>query len=98
MGTGAIDYPFAERRNLLESLMTDWDEILKRDGPSAWKTAWRVLGNRADADECFQDACLAAFEYSRTQEVRNWRALLQRMANAKAVDRLRLRIRQRPRE
>jgi RNA polymerase sigma-70 factor (ECF subfamily) len=82
----------------LETLMTDWEDILKRHGAAAWKSAWRVLGNRADADECFQEACLAAFEFSRTHDVRNWRILLQRIANAKAVDRLRLRIRLKPRE
>ena len=47
--------------------MTDWDDILNRDGPAAWKTAWRVLGNRADADECFQEACMAAFEFAAKQ-------------------------------
>ena len=40
--------------------MPDWQEILSQDGPSAWRTAYRLLGNRADADECFQEACLAA--------------------------------------
>jgi RNA polymerase sigma-70 factor (ECF subfamily) len=73
--------------------MPDWREILDRDGPTAWRTAYRLLGNRADADECFQEACLAALEVSRREEVRNWRALLQRLAAARAVDRLRLRRR-----
>ena len=40
--------------------MPDWREILSRDGPAAWRTAYRLLGNRADADECFQEACMAA--------------------------------------
>lgn len=78
--------------------MIDWESILRRDGPPAWRTAWHVLGNRADADECFQEACVAAVEFSRTDSVRNWRHLLQRFAAAKAVDRLRLRIRRKPRE
>lgn len=73
--------------------MIDWDEILTRDGPTAWQTAWRVLRNRADTDECFQDACLAALEYSRTAPVRHWRTLLQRLAAARAIDRLRQRVR-----
>ena len=42
--------------------MPNWREILGRDGPAAWRTAFRILGNRADADECFQEACLAALE------------------------------------
>jgi RNA polymerase sigma factor (sigma-70 family) len=78
-----------------ERRMPDWDEILGRDGPTAWRTAWRLVGNRADADECFQEACLAALEVARCEEVRNWRALLQRLATARALDKLRRR-RQRP--
>jgi len=45
-------------------------------------------GNRADADECFQEACLAALEVSRRKVVHNWRGLLQRLAAARAVGRL----------
>src|SRR5208337_2441666 len=39
--------------------MPDWQEILSRDGPAAWRTVYRLLGNRAEADECFQKQCLA---------------------------------------
>jgi RNA polymerase sigma-70 factor (ECF subfamily) len=74
--------------------MIDWEGILSRDGPAAWRTAWRVLRNRADADECYQEACLAALEFSNSHTVANWRALLQRLAAARAIDRLRLRVRQ----
>jgi RNA polymerase sigma factor (sigma-70 family) len=73
--------------------MPDWDEILTRDGPAVWRTAYRILGNRADADECFQEAFLAALEISRRGPVRHWCALLQRLATARAVDRLRSRVR-----
>jgi RNA polymerase sigma-70 factor (ECF subfamily) len=73
--------------------MPDWQEILTRDGPAAWQTAYRLLGNRADTDECFQEACLAAVELSRREQVNNWRGMLQRLAAARAVDRLRHRRR-----
>jgi RNA polymerase sigma-70 factor (ECF subfamily) len=73
--------------------MPDWDEILARDGPAVWRTAYRVVGNRADADECFQEAFLAALEISRRGPVRHWCALLQRLATARAVDRVRSRLR-----
>jgi DNA-directed RNA polymerase specialized sigma24 family protein len=69
--------------------MPDWQDILSRDGGAVWQSAYRYLGNRADADECFQEAFLAAFEFSRRQEVQNWRALLKRLAAVRAVDRLR---------
>ena len=42
--------------------MPDRQEIVSRDGDAVWRTAYRYLGNRADADECFQEAFLAAWE------------------------------------
>jgi RNA polymerase sigma-70 factor (ECF subfamily) len=71
--------------------MPDWPEILRADGPAAWRTAYRLLGNRADADDCLQETFLAALEISRRQEVRHWRGLLQHLAAARALDRLRQR-------
>jgi len=67
--------------------MPDWDEILTRDGPAVWRTAYRIVGNRADADECVQEAFLHALEISRRKPVQHWCALLQRLAAARAVDR-----------
>ncbi len=78
--------------------MIDWQDILSREGPVVWRTAWRLLGNRADADEVFQESFVSALEYSRTHEVKHWRALLQRLATTRAVDRLRQKIRRRGRE
>ncbi len=77
--------------------MPDWQEILSRDGPPAWRTAYRQLGNRADADECFQEACLAALEVSRREVVHNWRGLLQHLATVRSMDCLRTRQRTRSR-
>ncbi len=78
--------------------MPDWDEIVRRDGPAVWRTAYRLLNNSADADECFQEAFVAALEVSRREQVGNWRALLQRLAAVRAMDRLRERYRRRSRE
>jgi RNA polymerase sigma-70 factor, ECF subfamily len=77
--------------------MPDWDEILAREGPAVWRTTYRIVGNRADADECFQEAFLAAWEVARRGPVRDWSGLLKHLAAARAVDRLRRRIR-RPHE
>ena len=73
--------------------MPDWAEIIERDGGAVWRTAYRLLGNRADADECFQEVFLAALEVSRREPVRDWGALLRRLAAARAMDRLRRRYR-----
>ena len=80
--------------------MIDWETILRHDGPAVWRTAWRVLGSRADADECFQETLIAALEYARRpgHVVHNWRALLQRIATGRAIDRLRQRVSRRNRE
>lgn len=78
--------------------MPDWETIVRRDGPVVWRTAYRLLNNRADADECFQETFLSALEVARREDVGNWRALLQRLAAARAVDRLRERCRRRSRE
>jgi RNA polymerase sigma-70 factor (ECF subfamily) len=73
--------------------MPDWQEILSREGPAAWRAAYRITGNRADADECLQEAFLGALEYARRARVRHWGALLRRLATARAVDRVRERRR-----
>jgi DNA-directed RNA polymerase specialized sigma24 family protein len=74
--------------------MPEWQENLSRDGRAVWQTAYRLVGNRADADECFQEAFLAALEVPRLEEIQHWRALAQRLATARAVDCLRFRRRQ----
>lgn len=73
--------------------MIDWQEIVREHGPAVWRTTYRVLGNQADAEECFQEAFLGAVQVARRQGVKNWRSLLQRLAAARAVDRLRQRYR-----
>jgi RNA polymerase sigma-70 factor, ECF subfamily len=73
--------------------MPDWAKIIERDGGSVWRTAYRLLDNRADADECFQEVFLAALEVSRRESVRDWSALLRRLATSRAMDRLRRRYR-----
>jgi len=75
--------------------MPDWEDLIKRDGKAVWQTAYRLLGNRADADECFQEAFLAALEVSRREEVQHWGSLLRRLVAVRAVDRLRQRYRRR---
>ena len=73
----------------------DWSLILKQDGPSVWRTGFRILGNTADTDECFQEAVLNAMQLTQRQTVNNWRSLLQRLIATRAIDRLRQRYRQR---
>ena len=74
--------------------MVDWDAILDREGPAVWRTVRRLLAHRADAEECFQETFVAALHLWRRQPVRSPRAALQRLATARAIDRLRQRYRE----
>ena len=74
--------------------MANWPDLADRFGPVVWKTAYRLLGNEADAADCFQETFLAAVGVSQRQEVRNWAGLLRRLAVARAMDRLRRRGRE----
>ena len=73
--------------------MTDWESIVEEYRPLVWQAAYRVLGNEADAADCFQEAFISALEVARREQVRNWAALLRRLATTRALDRLRQRRR-----
>ena len=74
--------------------MTDWSQIVQQHGALVWRTAQRLLNNEADASDCFQRTFIAALELQRTEVVRNWPALLKRLATARALDHLRQRQRE----
>jgi RNA polymerase sigma-70 factor (ECF subfamily) len=71
----------------------DWQLIIKEHGPAVWQTAYRLLGDRADAADCFQETFVSALQFCRRQRVRNFSALLTRLATARAIDQLRRRFR-----
>ncbi|MBP7935977.1 MAG: sigma-70 family RNA polymerase sigma factor [Phycisphaerae bacterium] len=71
----------------------EWPVIVRQHGPIVWKTAYRLLGQDADAADCFQETFVSAIEYAGRREVTNWPGLLQRLATARALDHLRRRIR-----
>lgn len=73
--------------------MHDWPLILKTHSETVWRTAYRLLGSEADAADCFQETFLAVVQVAHGKEVRNWSALLRRIATARALDRLRVRFR-----
>jgi RNA polymerase sigma-70 factor (ECF subfamily) len=67
----------------------DWHIIIKKHGPVVWQTAYRLLGEHNETADCFQETFLSALELTQHQHVRNFRALLIRLATARAIDRLR---------
>ena len=77
--------------------MQDWDQILARHADAVWRTAYRILGSTADADECMQEAFVEAVRLDGRETVRDWDALLRRLATVRALDRLRRRLGERAR-
>lgn len=73
--------------------MTEWDVIVANQGPAVWRTLWRLLADRADVEECFQETFVAALKLSRRRTVECWPALLCSLATARAIDQLRKRYR-----
>ena len=71
--------------------MADWDRIVDQYGRDVWTTAYRLLGNHADAADCVQETFVAAIKASRRERVISWRALLRRLATFRALDQLRRR-------
>jgi RNA polymerase sigma-70 factor (ECF subfamily) len=71
----------------------DWQLIIEEHGSAVWQTAYRLLGNDADAADCFQETFISALKFCRRKQVRNFSALLSRLATARAIDQLRRRIR-----
>ena len=78
--------------------MVDWDELVHHEGPTVWRTIYRLVQNQADADECLQETFVAAVKLSNHQAVGNWQSLLKRLAIARAVDCVRRRLRRTRRE
>jgi len=73
--------------------MTDWLETVRQHGPLVWRTAYRLLGNEPDANDCFQDTFVSAVKLSRRENVRSWAAVLKSIATARALEQLRKRYR-----
>ena len=74
--------------------MTDWKTIVDQYGQLVWATVFRLVGNHADASDCFQETFLAAVKVARKEPVREWTASLRHLATARALDLLRVRCRQ----
>jgi RNA polymerase sigma-70 factor (ECF subfamily) len=73
----------------------DWNRILDEHGPVVWRQALRMLGNEADAADCYQAVILEAFEGAGRREIQDWRAFLRRLTVCRSLDRLRDRYRRR---
>ena len=75
----------------------NWDRIVEEHGPLVWRTAYRLLGNEADAADAYQEAFAAALEVERRERVLNWGGMLRRLATVKGIEKLRRRKTERAR-
>lgn len=73
--------------------MTDWNAIVREYAPMVWQTACRLLTHEADAADCFQNTFVSAVELANAEPIRNWSALLKRLATARSLELLRTRYR-----
>lgn len=71
--------------------MTDWKSTIEEHGPLVWNSVYRILGNDADASDCFQEVFVTAVQTSRKQPIRNMKAFLSMIATQRGIDLLRKR-------
>jgi RNA polymerase sigma-70 factor (ECF subfamily) len=74
---------------------SEWASIVREHTPLVWRTAYRLLADDADANDCFQEAFFAAWTVAQREPVKNWPGLLTRIATARALNQLRHRRRHR---
>ncbi len=71
----------------------EWTLLVREYSPLVWQAVYRLIAHHADAADCMQETFLAAWKVAQRQAVRNWPALLQHLATARALDHLRRRVR-----
>lgn len=72
--------------------MTDWQSIVNEHSRLVWRISYRLLGNDADAADCFQETFISAMKTVQNGRVRSFPALLSHLASARAIDQLRQRM------
>lgn len=73
--------------------MLEWTQLVDDFGPMAYRTALRIVGQSADAEDVVQDVFLEVHRIWQSREVANWKALLLSLATRRAIDLLRRRKR-----
>lgn len=73
--------------------MDNLEELRSRHGRLVWNTVCRILRDRTDSLDCYQDVFCEILQRPPRQEVRNWPAYLRWLATRRAIDRLRSRQR-----
>ena len=77
-------------------MVTDWERLVREHGPMVFRTAWRILGHAADAEDTVQEVVLEAWRMRQAEAVDNWGGMLRRVTTYRALDRRRARRRAAP--
>lgn len=72
--------------------MSDIEAVLREHGDAVWQTIYRIWPNESDARDCYQQTFLDVMRIDESK-VKNWRALLCRIATRRAMDQLRRKYR-----
>ena len=72
--------------------MTVTSDVVAAHAGAVWRTAFRLLNNREDALDCYQQTFLDAMSLDRV--VRSWHSALCCIATRRAMDQLRRRYRE----
>ena len=66
--------------------MESWKIAIEKHGSRVWNIVYRIVGNEADASDCFQEVFLSAVKSSRKQKIRNMGPFLSLLATQRAID------------
>ena len=77
----------------VEAFLGSWNITIEEYGSRVWNIVYRIVGNDADASDCFQEVFLAAVKSSRKRKIRNMSAFLSLLATQRAIDWIRKRKR-----
>jgi RNA polymerase sigma-70 factor (ECF subfamily) len=70
----------------LEAFLNSWNITIEEYGSRVWNIVYRIVGNEADASDCFQEVFLTAVKSSRRRKIRNMGAFLSLLASQRAID------------
>ena len=82
-GIERLTHPFFSEKNNLEPCVA---ELIEDHGQMVFNTAFRVLGNVADAEDVTQEVYLEALSGSQNHDVVNWGGWLRKLTVFRALD------------
>jgi RNA polymerase sigma-70 factor, ECF subfamily len=68
-----------------------WNTFVEEKGPLVYRTALRITGQSADAEDIVQDVFLEVYRLWQNRKVGNWDAVLRSLATRRSLDLLRRR-------